>query len=100
VPNVKYISVIDASEFERKDWMLENFPEHVKHQCKLKALSQRQTLKVFVENTLRAAVGMPVIDSSNENRQRTIRRSSAPNARKRAAKNLSDKRPETGTQKA
>jgi len=74
--------------------MLEDFPEDIKHLCKLKALSQRQTLKLFVENALRAAVGMPVPGSSHEVGQGAIRRSSPPNAPKASVERIGNTRRE------
>lgn len=38
------------------NWMLQDFPEWLKHECKQKALSQRQTLKDFVIEVLKRAV--------------------------------------------
>jgi ATP-dependent Clp protease adapter protein ClpS len=47
-----------AEETKTVNWMLEDFPEDVKHKCKEKALADRETLKAFVEKVLRQAVGM------------------------------------------
>jgi len=38
------------------NWMLEKFPEDLKHRCKLKALSQKKSLKAFVIEVLENAV--------------------------------------------
>jgi len=45
-------------EIQTVNWMLEDFPADVKQKCKEQAVSRRQTLKAFVEATLREATGM------------------------------------------
>lgn len=51
-------SVKNAADTKTVNWMLENFPEWLKHKCKEKALSERKTLKTFViESLVKACSG-------------------------------------------
>jgi hypothetical protein len=67
-------TVIDDTDIKRVNWMLEEFPEDLKQQCKERAVSQRQTLKTFVENALKQALGIDMVNSANESRQTEVRR--------------------------
>jgi hypothetical protein len=49
--------VKNDSEAKTVNWMLEDFPELLKQKCKERALSQRQTLKAFVIDSLKKACG-------------------------------------------
>jgi hypothetical protein len=64
------ITVDNGSEPGTVNWMLEDFPADVKQRCKEQAVSQRQTLKAFVETVLREAVGIPqVVNEADPNRK-------------------------------
>jgi len=49
--------VDNNSEPKTVNWMLEDFPEWLKHKCKERALSERKTLKAFVIERLEKACG-------------------------------------------
>lgn len=48
--------VNNDSDTKTVNWMLENFPDDLKHRCKLKALSEKKSLKEFVIEVLEDAV--------------------------------------------
>jgi predicted HicB family RNase H-like nuclease len=48
--------VDNDSDTKTVNWMLEKFPDDLKHRCKLKALSEKKSLKDFVIEVLESAV--------------------------------------------
>lgn len=74
------------SDSQKTNWMLEDFPADVKQRCKECAVSQRRTLKAFVENALRAAVGMPAAMNKSVSAQETSGTNSSRPTAKPAAK--------------
>jgi hypothetical protein len=47
--------VDNNSETKTVNWMLEDFPDWLKHKCKEKALFEKKTLKAFVIENLEKA---------------------------------------------
>lgn len=66
-----YIRVNNDPESQTVNWMLEGFSAELKQKCKEHAVLQRQTLKAFVETTLRQAVGMAAVPEKSEVKRET-----------------------------